>query len=132
MSINAQKLSLVPAPPVSPLVAMVDEYAELYLRIGEDLKRYEKLKKQLAAFAAEQDPGQEAVLVGTQYLIEYTRPSAKDVCRATPQEFIEATHAWEALTVSAPKARDALPASLFMELFEAVLDSRRIKRVASL
>jgi hypothetical protein len=114
---------------VDPIVATVDEFAQLHNQISPLLDRYEALKKKLAVVANAQTDDGPVSLVGSVYIVDFSAPSETTECKVSSQEYFEDTGDWSALTVSVTKARSALDKGSFSQLFESTKGSRRFKRV---
>ncbi len=50
-------------------------------------------------------------------------------CDLTPEQLIQQTHAWDALSVSTTAAKKSLSAEQMQQFFSETLGSRRMKRV---
>lgn len=130
MSANAEQILNMPPEKAGTLNELIDEFAEVHLRIAQDLARHDALKKKLTGFAAEFDTNEPVTLSSDHYVLEYSAPSQSDKCTLDAQQFIEQTGSWESLSISVAEARKQLPASAFMALFQAVRGSRRLLRVS--
>lgn len=114
---------------IDPAAHLVDEFAELYLKLAADLDRYELLKKQLSQLANAMDGDEAVTLKGSKHAIDYTKPASSSKCTVSPMEFVMKTQAWDAVEVSVTKAKSTLPEVLYKALFQTVRGSRRLKRV---
>lgn len=109
-----------------------DAYAKLYFQILDQMEELERLKKLLADEAAA-DPSMEPVsLEGDEFRVDYTKRSAENKLKIEPKEFINSTGLYEAITVSAAKAKAKLSEDDFAKYFALVPGSRRLQRVVVL
>lgn len=113
----------------SSLADLVEEFVECYNRLAPDLDRYETLKKQLGAIAAEDESGLPLTLAGYTHVIDYTAPAKSLVLKVTPEAYHTATGDWSAMTVSTTAARKVLSPQQLVEFFEKKAGSRRFRRI---
>jgi len=105
----------------------VDELAELHEFLAPYLDKYEKLKKAVASTVPLTDDAY--TVSGERFDIDYTAPSQSLKCNVDAKDFIKATKAWDAVTVSVTKARDCLTDEQITMLFTEEQGARRFKRV---
>jgi hypothetical protein len=111
------------------LEQLVDEFAALHEQLAPLQDKYDTLKKTLSAFVSANKSNQTLSLLGNNYILDYSAPTNEAKCTIPAEEFIRRTLQWDALSVSAAKARPALSAEVFSQVFETVPGSRRFRRV---
>ena len=105
----------------------VDELAELHEFLAPYLDKYEKLKKAVAATVPVTDDAY--TVSGERFDIDYTAPAQQLKCNVDSKDFIKATKAWDAVTVSVTKAKECLTEDQLKMLFTEEQGARRFKRV---
>ena len=110
----------------------IDELGELYNRLAPEIDRLETLKKELALAVAKETSDEGLSLIGTKYIIDYSKPKETLVCAVDIEEYIKSTGAYDTLTVSITKAKATIPAPLFGTLFTKVKGNRVFRRIRSI
>ena len=114
------------------LALKIDQFGELYNRLAPEIDRLETLKKELAIEVAKETSDEGVSLIGTKYIIDYSKPKETLVCAVDMKEYIKSTGAYDTLTVSITKAKATIPAPLFGTLFTKVKGNRVFRRIRSI
>lgn len=114
---------------VDPNKTLVDDFAELYNRIAQDVERLEKMKKQLSKLANADETQGPITLHGYRHSIDYSAFTESLELAVTPQTFARKTKAWDCMTVSVTAARKKLSDEQIAAFFAVKQGSRRFRRV---
>lgn len=111
------------------IAKIVDEMANLQRTFEPMVKKFEKLKKQLAAYVAEDESDEPIKLTSDSNYITYTKPTNSLVCKVCPEKFLEETQCFGAISVVVSVAKDQLDDELLAKLFELKRGSRRLQSI---
>ena len=111
------------------IAKIVDEMANLQRTFEPMVKKYEKLKKQLAAYVAEDETDETIKLTSDSNYITYTKPAYSLVCKVGAEKFLEETQCFDAISVVVSVAKDQLDDELLAKLFERKRGSRRLQSI---
>jgi hypothetical protein len=111
------------------IAKIVDEMANLQRTFEPMVKKFEKLKKQLAAYVAEDETDEPIRLTSDSNYITYTKPTNYLVCKVGAEKFLEETQCFDAISVIVSVAKDQLDDELLAKLFELKRGSRRLLKI---
>jgi hypothetical protein len=111
------------------IAKIVDEMANLQRTFEPMVKKFEKLKKQLAAYVAEDETDEPIRLTSDSNYITYTKPTNYLVCKVGAEKFLEETQCFDAISVIVSVAKDQLDDELLAKLFERKRGSRRLQSI---
>lgn len=106
-----------------------DLYGDLWQEIADKVAMLEDLKKQLAGIAKEDVTQAPVQLIGNKWKVEFSKPATENKLKIDPETFLKETQLFEAVSISAPKAKGALSEADFEKYFYPVSGSRRIGKV---
>lgn len=111
----------------------IDAFTEMHLSLESKIKEYEKLKKVVAGYAAENMSEDEIRLDGVHSFVWFTAPSTNLECKLNPLEVLEkAGGDISVLSVSVTACKKVFNQSDMDAVFDKVRGSRRFKHAIKL